>query len=135
MFGTYVNGAAGYYSNIQIINPSGSGVMAFIDGISGCSADVVSSIRLITYNTSLTTLVGAGINKYSGEADGACQVRSEYTSSLLSGDELYTTRLTDLSIHDILLTDPIILSQGMGVVFETYNVNVSLIFNVQWREL
>jgi len=135
IFGDFIWGTAGTYSTMQLINPSGSGITAFIDGISGTTSNLAGSVKMIYHNTPLTTLIGVGKNKYYGEADAVCQVRQENAGSLISASALNWGYSTDLSIHDITLTDPIILIPGSGIVLQCYATNVNMIYNFQWREL
>jgi len=135
ILGDFVTGTAGTYSTIQLINPSGSAITAFIDGLSGNTTNVAGSVKMIYHNTPLTTLVGVGKNKYTGEVDAVCQVRQANAASLISAPVLNYGYSTDLSIHDIILTDPIILIPGSGLVLQCYVPNVNMMFNFQWREL
>lgn len=131
MAGYYVSGGGvGNFTEIQLINPSGSGKNAFLKGFSVASS-VTGIVVMSTCNTPLTNLAATTPkNKLIGGAAAACQLRYVATNPFLSGsgDSLVTVSVIANQSAYWPLQEPIELTPGKGVeVYATAGNNLGVV--------
>jgi len=122
-----INAVPAEYSNIQLLNPAGSGVRAVIETIRSSSSAAANMVAR-RYDVPLTTLVYNWPNALIAGAAGSCEMRRQNGSSSLGvGSFLIGERLqADTGAPPFVLRKPLVLEAGEGLVISLETVNVFL---------
>lgn len=131
-FGGGLSQDASNYSHGQVFNPSGSGIVTFIDGFV-FEAQTGSVIIIGFYDTELTTDAGAFINKRNAGAAGASHFRTQLSTSRL-GTYWYGTALAALAPWIQPLIYPVELAAGEGFIMAMNTVNADAYLTFTIRE-
>lgn len=125
---------ASQYPHIQILNPSGSGIVVAVDKIVFTNVTNNSDYGIHTYNTALasnlTTIECTNI----GAATPNAELR-EATNVAVLGDMFYVDRELAAVPAKNMFDYPLFLDEGQGIVAVSYSTNVTVRGNVFWREL
>lgn len=132
IFGGWLDSTAGEYSHVQVMNPTGSGKVVFIDQYSIASA-ANSQVRTGFFDTELTTDLGAFVNKLAGGSAASAHLRIQRDSSAL-GTSYQTVWLLQYSTFPFMLTPPVELAAGKGFILELTTANTAGICSFQIRE-
>ncbi len=131
--GESVAPVAAQYAHVQLLNPVGSGVTLLVDRITVSSdADVDTSLGY--YNTQLANLTGSWYAKKLVTAGQFGQIRWESNAATL-GTILFPYRSGFSQNRDIVLDDPLLLAEGIGLIVRNEDVNQYLRVAFQGREL
>lgn len=120
--------SGGNYPAIQILNPSGSGVVAFVDAI----IVAASTAGLAGILTSSTAFANAPVNvacMRAGQSDGVCKVDGNDQVVFQNGDWIQF-RLTAQGTVRVPLEYPIQLGAGQGIAVLSGPANNDL--SVSW---
>lgn len=126
------SGVALQFSELQLLNPAGSGVTVTIHRVVGTIGGV-SSLFYRTHGTALATLIGNGVNLQIGGAASAAQFRSE-TVAAIDG--------TVIRAVDVLANTPVYLAEewdavlgpGEGVLVAGATANTRITATFEWVE-
>lgn len=124
---------AAKFSQLQVLNPVGSGKVVSINGVL-MSADVAGKIVVRTWSTPLATLYSYGASKYVGGANALTEVRSEAVASVVLGKGLLETYCAANGVIDYRLKEPVVLAAGQGVVVAHGVVNTALSATFEFTE-
>jgi hypothetical protein len=124
--------AAGQYATLQVLNPSGSGVTAFIDMLVFSSASNVQ-IGLFEASTPFAVSPLTVDCLRIGQADGNCVVDgSDLPSTQAAG--WFVMRLLANQTSELVLPYPLQLDAGTGIGILAYTADVNIAAAVQLRE-
>lgn len=125
--------AVGGVSEVQLLNPVGSGVVVLVYILSAVVPP--STLALWNrYDTALPTLVSTGVNLLLGGAGGAAQVRSSQPAAV-EGTEITSLRIQDpspLARYPAWIFE---MAAGTGVLLTTGGQNTRISAQFMWIEL
>lgn len=135
--GANVQLAAAQYSQIQLLNPANSGVIALVDrvdltiggassfviGFYGTALPTATDVRLL--DTRLTGTVPACKGYKDDGASKVIGVTTQFVNGYASGYHEF---------YPVELEGRVVLDEGQGIVVELTTVNVSLWSSIFWRE-
>lgn len=121
--------AASNYSHVQLLNPAGSGVNAFVKSVRWVCATSNAVVYGYKYNTALSTLAfDAKMKDLDQGVDTVLEMRTEHDTAgktVAGADHLFTHR-PDANEEVHVFDDPLRLQPGKGVILYNANVNQSL---------
>lgn len=131
-FGVNLPASPGNVSEIQLLNPVGSGRTATMR-FAVVSCNTVQNFDIRRFDTALATDVGAGINMLLGGAAGVCHVRSAQPAAL--DGSLLNVFLMAASSPFYLSADWLfILAPGQGVLVAPEGANTQCAATYGWME-
>lgn len=138
-FTRFVNmgAVAGEYSQLQLWNPAGSGVIVILRNFYGYADGTTAEIRITQYDTALSTLNGTGYNKYIAEAVSSGQVRSQSNGAIF-GTRIAVTPKYPLASYPFSWGDQkdhYIISENKGICVVQNEVNKLIGVNFEWIEI
>lgn len=131
--GEGVGAVGAQYSHVQILNPSGSGVVVLLDRLQvRCTGG--EFVRVNQYDTPLPTAANYWLARKLGDPGGNAEIRVSTNGSVLgSGIDNYGISTTaPITVADKF---PIILEEGRGLVIVSSIVNVNLYVSFVGREV
>ena len=125
-------GVAAENAHLQVYNPLTSGKVI---NIYGMLIGIAGSVEIIgtTYDTALTTLVGAGTCQYLGKPAGLGQLRQLSNASIL-GTETFSFSANTNSPPGGFIPLSILLDPGKGFVMVNRTQNSELVGTFFWLE-
>ncbi len=109
-------GGAGNFSEIQLLNPSGSGKVVTLRGLS-VGSGTAGLVQLSRCDSALATLVGNAVNKNLGGSASSAQIRHRNNSASLAGTAvMLTVGVIAYQSAPWPLLEPLRLQAGEGVV-------------------
>jgi len=131
--GTVLAASVGNFSEIQLLNPAGSGVNAVVFNLIAHD-DLSANIQIRRHDAALATLVGAGVNLNIGGAAGACVLRTA-TPAALDGT-LLTVYNSNNSLNATRFQWWVCeLAPGVGVIGTPDIVNDEMSAEFRWIEI
>lgn len=129
-------GVSGEYSHIQLLNPSGSGVRTIVENIIPSAHSGTGAFGLRRYDTALSTLDGAGVNKNTGGPAGKTLVYDGTNVAILGiNTPLQAYGIAPLTLPTgFRLSKPIVLYPGQGYVVVWDQVNCTMACAFEWTE-
>ncbi len=125
--GAYCPALASNYPQVQLWNPSGSGVNAIITGFGGGSSGAIASIAsaIKTSGGSLASLAQLGLSKLAGGAAAKCQLR--YGNSLTLAVPNLTSIQAQANVAQLYkFSEPIVLPPDTGLLLVANGVGADL---------
>lgn len=122
------------YIHIQLLNPSGSGVVVLVDLITITPASTMT-VQIGRYDTALTTLVKQWPNKLLDGPAGAAAIRSQGPASLLGVTDIARYRVASAQTIPLYFTQPYLLNEGVGLAVVNVAVAGECMVAFEGREL
>ena len=132
IFGGALSQTSGEYSHIQVLNPTGSGKVVFVDR---CDIETQgdSVVRMAFHDTALTTDLGAFLNKLRGGSAATAHLRIQRNASAL-GTSFQAFALLAQTTYPLVLSPPIELAAGEGFIMQLTAANTAGFATFQIRE-
>lgn len=125
--------SAGNFSEIQLINPAGSGITVIVfKALVG--QGVAGNVSITNHNVNLATDVGAGRNLLIGGAAGAAHVRTAQPAAQ-DGSRLARVRMAADEFVPLLSDWSYELGVGEGIIIMPDTVNTILAATYFWIEV
>lgn len=122
------------YIHVQLLNPSGSGVVVLVDYMTITPASTMT-LQIGRYDTALTTLAKQWPNKLLDGPAGAAEIRSQGPASLLGVTDIARYRVLSATTLPIDFTRPYLLNEGVGLAVVNVAVGGELLVAFEGREL
>lgn len=130
-----IGASVGNYSHVQIHNPAGSGVVAYVDRLRIIAPGAVANLIINTHNAAITNDNGGGFNKDLGAAESACNIRHQHNGAQLGTNTLLqVTAGANVHMPDMVFEPPLRLGEGEGVLAVWASQNIALTAGWEWRE-
>lgn len=124
--------SVGSYGHVQIYNPLGSGITAYIDQIWLSDLTAASEMYLQQYDTGLVNSA-YGVNKLSGSAASLAEIRYNNQGTIL-GVGMGSIYVPIAESVRWPLNQPILLGEQKGVCVVCGTVNNTMKATFEWRE-
>ena len=131
--GGFSGPTAATLSHLQLFNPAASGVTIIIRAVI-VAVSATGLVAIVTHNTALTTLVGAGVNLLAGGAAGLGELRSLDNAVQLGTIADRLSLIADTP-SDVVPEWFFELGAGEGILVNSENANVRTIATYHWIEL
>ncbi len=125
-------GAAANNTHVQLKNPAASGKTVYVDEIIYEGNGTSQTVSVNTFDTDLTTDLGAVLNRYLGQAAGVAHVRSQNNGSIL-GSAIEDAVVPANTPYAFLFDPPLRLDAGKGILIvgNTQNLTVTGVFKTR----
>lgn len=128
-----VGPVAGQYSYMQLHNPAGSGKSVFVYRVS-MSADQAAVSVMRKYNTALATDYGTGHSKKLGGTASLSRLRATTDVAILGAPTIYNNFFQAQQANLVRLEEPILLTEGSGIITTLTLPNSALYTNFEYAE-